>query len=93
VKLVSHDEIYKNCDIITVHTPLNDETRNMISERELAMMKDGVIIVNAARGGIIDEEALLKYLESGKVTGAAIDVSVKSPPRATISSGSSPMSG
>ena len=52
VKLVSHDEIYKNCDIITLHTPLNDETRDMIGERELAMMKHGVIIVNAARGGI-----------------------------------------
>ena len=60
VKLVSHDEIYKNCDIITVHTPLNEETRDMIGERELAMMKDGVIIINAARGGIINEEALLR---------------------------------
>jgi D-3-phosphoglycerate dehydrogenase len=81
VKLVSHDEIYKNCDIITVHTPLTDETRNMIGERELAMMKDGVIIVNAARGGIIEEAALLKYLESGKVAGAAVDVFSEEPPR------------
>ncbi|KIE42763.1 MULTISPECIES: phosphoglycerate dehydrogenase [Geobacter] len=81
VKLVSHDEIYKNCDIITVHTPLTDETRNMIGERELAMMKDGVIIVNAARGGIIEEAALLKYLESGKVAGAAVDVFSEEPPK------------
>ncbi|WP_298268230.1 phosphoglycerate dehydrogenase [Geobacter sp.] len=81
VKLVSHDEIYKNCDIITVHTPLTDETRNMIGERELAMMKDGVIIINAARGGIIEEKALLKYLDSGKITGAAIDVFSVEPPK------------
>lgn len=84
VKLVSHDEIYRNCDIITVHTPLTEETRNMIGERELAMMKNGVIIVNAARGGIIEEEALLKYLESGKITGAAIDVFSEEPPRTDV---------
>lgn len=84
VKLVSHDEIYQNCDIITVHTPLNDETRHMIGERELAMMKDGVILVNAARGGIIEEAALLKYLESGKITGAAVDVFSKEPPNTDV---------
>lgn len=84
VKLVSHDEIYRNCDIITVHTPLNEETRNMIGERELSMMKNGVIIVNAARGGIIEEEALLKYLESGKITGAAIDVFSVEPPKSDV---------
>lgn len=81
VKLVSHDEIYKNCDIITVHTPLNDETRGMIGEREFAMMKHGVIIVNAARGGIIDERALLENLRAGKVAGAAIDVWSEEPPK------------
>jgi D-3-phosphoglycerate dehydrogenase len=81
VKLVTHEEIYKNCDIITVHTPLNDETRNMIGEREMAMMKHGVIIINAARGGIIDEEALLAGLKSGKVAGAAVDVWSEEPPK------------
>ncbi|WP_243371890.1 phosphoglycerate dehydrogenase [Geotalea sp. SG265] len=81
VKLVSHDEIYKNCDIITVHTPLNDETRNMIGERELSMMKHGVILINAARGGIITEGALLNALKSGKVYGAAVDVWSEEPPR------------
>ena len=81
VKLVSHDEIYKNCDIVTVHTPLNEETRGMIGERELAMMKQGVIVINCARGGIIEEEALLRYLNSGKVTGAAIDVFSEEPPK------------
>jgi D-3-phosphoglycerate dehydrogenase len=81
VKLVSHDEIYQNCDIITVHTPLNDETEGMIGPRELAMMKDGVIILNVARGGIIDESALLGALNAGKVSLAAVDVWSEEPPR------------
>lgn len=84
VKLVTHDEIYKNCDIITVHTPLTDETRNMIGARELAKMKDGVILINAARGGIINEEALLESLKSGKVAGAAMDVYSEEPPKSVI---------
>jgi D-3-phosphoglycerate dehydrogenase len=81
VKLVSHDEIYKNCDIITVHTPLNDETRNMISAREFGLMKSGVIIINVARGGIINEQALLDNLISGKVIGGGVDVWSEEPPK------------
>ena|ERR1039457_131373 len=84
VKLVTHDEIYKQCDIITVHTPLNDETQGMIGPREFAMMKHGVVIVNAARGGIIDEKTLLENLNSGKVFGAAVDVWSKEPPNSEI---------
>jgi D-3-phosphoglycerate dehydrogenase / 2-oxoglutarate reductase len=84
VKLVSHEEIYKNCDIITLHTPLNDETRDMIGEKEIAMMKDGVILVNAARGGIINEQALLNALKSGKIAGAAVDVWSEEPPKTEI---------
>jgi len=84
VKLVSHEEIYKNCDIVTVHTPLNDETKNMIGGREIAMMKQGVIILNVARGGIVNEEALLDNLNSGKVTGAAIDVFTEEPPKNAV---------
>lgn len=84
VKLVSHEEIYKNCDIITVHTPLNDETRDMIGEREIAMMKHGVILVNAARGGVINEQALLGALKSGKVFGAAVDVWSEEPPKSEL---------
>jgi D-3-phosphoglycerate dehydrogenase / 2-oxoglutarate reductase len=80
VKLVSHDEIYKNCDVITVHTPLNDETRNMIGPREFGLMKSGVIILNVARGGIINEQALLDNLVSGKVIGGAVDVWSEEPP-------------
>jgi D-3-phosphoglycerate dehydrogenase len=80
VKLVSHDEIYKNCDVITVHTPLNGETSGMIGPREFGLMKSGVIILNVARGGIVDEQALLDNLESGKVIGGAIDVWSVEPP-------------
>ena len=81
VKLVSADEIYKNCDIITVHTPLNDETRDMIGPREFGLMKSGVIVLNVARGGIINEQALLDNLVSGKVVGGAVDVWSEEPPK------------
>jgi len=84
VKLVSHDEIYNNCDIITVHTPLNDETCDMIGSREFAMMKDGVIVLNVARGGIVNEEALLANLKSGKVALAAVDVWSEEPPKSDM---------
>jgi D-3-phosphoglycerate dehydrogenase len=84
VKLVSHDEIYKNCDIITVHTPLNDETRGMVGEREIGLMKHGVILLNVARGGIVDEAALLGGLESGKVAVAAVDVFSEEPPKSEV---------
>jgi D-3-phosphoglycerate dehydrogenase / 2-oxoglutarate reductase len=84
VKLVSHDEIYRNCDIITVHTPLTDETKGMIGPREFGLMKNGVIIINAARGGIIEEQALLENLKSGKVTGAAVDVWSEEPPKTDV---------
>jgi D-3-phosphoglycerate dehydrogenase len=81
VKLVSHDEIYKQCDIITVHTPLNDETRNMIGAREFGLMQDGVIVLNVCRGGVINEEALLENLKNGKISLAAIDVYSAEPPK------------
>lgn len=80
VKLVSHDEIYKNCDIITVHTPLNEETKGMIGAREFGLMKTGVIVLNVARGGIIEEQAMLDNLNSGKVVGGAFDVWSEEPP-------------
>jgi D-3-phosphoglycerate dehydrogenase len=80
VELVSLDEIYRRSDFITVHTPLTEETRGILGEKAFAACKQGVRVINCARGGIIDEEALLKALESGKVAGAAFDVFVKEPP-------------
>ncbi len=73
-------EMLKEIDVLTIHAPLTHETRNMISEREFEIMKEGVYIVNCARGGIINEEALIKYLEKGKVKGVALDVYSKEPP-------------
>ena len=74
------DDLYKGSDYITVHVPLIDETRNLISDREFAKMKDGVKILNVARGGIINEKALEKALNSGKVAAAALDVYESEPP-------------
>lgn len=84
VKLVSHDEIYKNCDIITVHTPLTEETKGMIGAREFGLMKTGVIVLNVARGSIIEEQAMLDNLNSGKVTGGAFDVWSAEPPATDV---------
>ena len=80
IEVVALDDVFARADFITVHTPLNDETRSLIGERQLAKCKDGVRLINCARGGIIDEHALLKALESGKVAGAALDVFVQEPP-------------
>ncbi|MFH1753144.1 MAG: phosphoglycerate dehydrogenase [Candidatus Omnitrophota bacterium] len=78
---VDLETLFKNSDYITVHTPITDKTNHMISYKEFAIMKKGVRVINAARGGIIDESALAKALESGKVAGAALDVFEKEPPK------------
>ncbi len=72
-------EIYKKCDYITVHTPLSDETRGLIGAEEIALMKKGVRLINCARGGIIEEKALVEAVKSGKVAGAALDVFEQEP--------------
>jgi D-3-phosphoglycerate dehydrogenase len=73
------EELLRRSDIITVHTPLTEETKNMITKREIEKMKDGVIILNIARGGIINEKDLYDALVSGKVRAAAVDVFSKEP--------------
>ncbi|WP_456437280.1 phosphoglycerate dehydrogenase [Desulfurobacterium sp.] len=73
------DTLLEKADIITVHTPLTDETRNMITKKEIEKMKNGVILLNIARGGIINEKDLYDALVSGKVRAAAVDVFVKEP--------------
>ncbi|MGQ9618520.1 MAG: hydroxyacid dehydrogenase [Candidatus Aminicenantia bacterium] len=80
VKQVELDELLRSSDYITIHVPLTDQTRGMISKREFEKMKDGVFILNMARGGIVDEKALLEALNSGKVKGAGLDVFEKEPP-------------
>lgn len=80
LQLATLEELYTQSDYITVHTPLTDETRHLISDAALAQCKDDVRIINCARGGIVDEEALLRAIESGKVAGAALDVFESEPP-------------
>lgn len=67
------------CDVITIHTPKNQETLNMIGSDEIAKMKDGVVLINCARGGLYNEEALYDGLKSGKIRFAGIDVFMKEP--------------
>ncbi len=74
------EELWPKCDYLTVHTPLSDETRNIIGAEALKRVKPGVRIINCARGGLIDEAALLEALNAGKVAGAAIDVFDPEPP-------------
>jgi D-3-phosphoglycerate dehydrogenase len=80
VKMVDLDTLYKESDYITIHVPLTPETKNLINKETISKMKDGVIIINAARGGIIDEEALYEALVSGKVYAAGLDVFEVEPP-------------
>ena len=77
---VSREEAIQEADVLTLHTPLTDETRRMIGGREFRMMKDTSLLINTARGGIVDEEALGKALEEGEIAGAGIDVFEEEPP-------------
>jgi D-3-phosphoglycerate dehydrogenase len=79
VEKVELDELLKRADFITLHTPLTEQTKNIISAEAIAKMKDGVRIVNCARGGLVDEAALADALKAGKVAGAAFDVFVEEP--------------
>jgi len=79
VKKVDLQELFKNSDFISIHTPLTPETKNLINKDTIAMMKTGVRIINCARGGIVNEKDLLEALESGKVAGAALDVFEQEP--------------
>jgi D-3-phosphoglycerate dehydrogenase len=76
----SIEELLKKSHYVTVHAALTDKTRGMIGKKELAAARDGIVIINCARGGIVDEQALLDALESGKVGGAGLDVFTSEPP-------------
>lgn len=79
-ELASLDKIYEDSDYITIHTPKSKETTHLIGREEIERMKDGVRIINCARGGIIDEDALIEGLKSGKVAGCALDTYETEPP-------------
>jgi D-3-phosphoglycerate dehydrogenase len=84
VEKVTLDELYERADFITMHTPLTDATRNLINSETIARMKDGVRIINCARGGLIVEEDLKAALDSGKVGGAALDVFAEEPAKSNL---------
>ena len=77
---VTFEKLIERSDVITLHVPLIDSTRHMISGKEFEKMKNNAIIINTSRGGIIDEDALCKALSSGKILGAGLDVFEEEPP-------------
>jgi D-3-phosphoglycerate dehydrogenase len=81
LKLLPLEDLLPYSDYITIHVSLTPETRHLLSEREFALMKEGVRLINCARGGVVDEKALYNALVSGKVAGAALDVFEEEPPK------------
>ena len=75
-------EVLGASDIVTLHTPLNDETRHLVGAAELAMMRPEAVLINCARGGVVDELALIEALRAGVIAGAGVDVLSREPPRA-----------
>jgi D-3-phosphoglycerate dehydrogenase len=80
IQQVSLENLLSQSDIISLHIPLTEQTKHLISTQEFAKMKEGVILINASRGGTVDEKALLRSIEEGKVRTAALDVYEKEPP-------------
>jgi D-3-phosphoglycerate dehydrogenase len=84
VDKVELDELFRRADFITLHTPLTEKTRNIIDASAIAKMKDGVRIINCARGGLVVEEDLAAAIKSGKVAGAGVDVFVEEPAEKSV---------
>lgn len=82
VELLPLDEVIRQADFLTVHTPILPETKHIVGRHAFAICKPGMRLINCARGGLVDEAALLEALNSGKVAGAALDVFEKEPPGA-----------
>ncbi|HJP90798.1 MAG TPA: phosphoglycerate dehydrogenase [Pyrinomonadaceae bacterium] len=82
IELASLDDVYARADFLTVHTPLTPETRGLIDRQAIAKMKKGARIINCARGGLVDEQALYEAITNGSIAGAALDVFVEEPPPA-----------
>ncbi len=80
IELLPLDEMLPQADFVTLHVPLTEHTRNILSAERIAGLKEGAMVVNCARGGVVDETALLAALESGRVAGAALDVFEQEPP-------------
>lgn len=80
VKHVSKEELFSMCDIVSLHTPLNAETRGIVGKSELALMKPTAMLINTARGGVVDTPALVDALKNNRIAGAGIDVFDMEPP-------------
>jgi D-3-phosphoglycerate dehydrogenase len=80
IKVVEKEELLAKSDVVTLHTPLDNSTRNMLTAERLSLMKSNAILINAARGNLLDENALKKMLIDGKLGGAALDVFSIEPP-------------
>src|SRR5919201_2357116 len=78
---VGLDELFREADFVTLHCPLNNETRHMVGGKQLALMKRSAFLVNLARGGVVDEDALAACLRESRIAGAAVDVMESEPPR------------
>src|SRR5262249_7579295 len=74
IRKVDLDEVLKEADIVSLHVPLTKETRHLINREKLSLMKPGALLINAARGGVVDEAALVEALQSKKLSGAVLDV-------------------
>jgi len=81
IEVVDLDKLFSESDYITFHTPLTDETKNLISAKQFSILKKGARIINCARGGIVNEDDLAKAIQEGKISGAALDVYVEEPPK------------
>ena len=80
VKFVTLEELLSMCDVVSLHVPLNKETTHLIDKEKLALMKENAVLINTARGSVVDSEALAEALNKGKLAGACVDVFEKEPP-------------
>ena len=80
VRYVGLDDLLRMSDAVTIHVPLNERTRNLIDAESLSLMKPSAVLVNTARGGLVDEDALAQALREGRILGAGLDVLSQEPP-------------
>ena len=81
VEPVGLDELLSRSDVVTLHVPLDESTRGLLDARRLSLMRSSAVLINTARGGLVDEEVLKERLESGLLAGAAFDVFAEEPPQ------------